>query len=179
MTEPPIAPKIRLIASVDDLEEITRLIHSSYASHLALGLRFWGTHQSVADTATRFASGQGFLAELNGQYVGTITVRPPQPESPLNIYRDSNTWSISQFAVSPHLKGTGLGKAIHEVALAHARQNGCQVMALDTAAPATGLIAMYRSWGYEQVCEHNWQPHTNYMSVVMCRPLVALAHNAT
>lgn len=178
MTQPPIVFKIRPISSVDDLEEITRLIHSAYAAHAALGLRFWGTHQSVADTSTRFALGQGFLAESNGQPVGTITVRPPQPDSPIHIYRDPITWSISQFAVSPHFKGTGLGKALHEVALDHASQNGCQVMALDTAVPAIGLIAMYRSWGYKQVCEHSWQPQTNYMSVVMCRPMGASAHNA-
>jgi ribosomal protein S18 acetylase RimI-like enzyme len=170
-------PQIRPLSSTDDLGEITRLIHLAYAPHAALGLRYWGTHQSVADTATRFASGQGFVVELAGEYVGTVTVRPPQPESPLKLYRDPHTWSISQFAVSPNLKGTGLGKALHDVALAHARQNGALVMALDTAAPAKALIAMYRAWGYQQVGEHSWQPHTNYVSVVMSRALGALAHN--
>ena len=161
--------QIRLFSSTDDLEQITRLIHLAYAQHAAIGLRYWGTHQSVADTATRFASGQGFVAVSGGEYVGTITVRPPQPESTLKLYREPHTWSICQFAVSPMLKGTGLGKALHEVALAHARQNGGQVMAIDTAAPAKGLIAMYRAWGYQHVGEHSWRPHTNYDSVVMSR----------
>jgi len=167
--------QIRLFSSTDDLEQITRLIHLAYAQHAAMGLRYWGTHQSVADTAKRFASGQGFVAELAGAYVGTVTVRPPQPESALKLYRDAHTWSICQFAVSPSVRGSGLGKALHEVALAHARQNGGQVMAIDTATPAKGLIAMYRTWGYQQVGEHSWQPHTNYDSVVMSRPLGGLA----
>ena len=169
--------RIRPLSPADDLERITQLIHLAYAPHAALGLRYWGTHQSVVDTATRFASGQGFIAELAGEYVGTITVRPPQPESPLKLYRDPYTWSIAQFAVSPGLKGSGLGKALHEAALAHARQNGGRVMALDTAAPATALIDMYRSWGYRQVGEHSWQPNTNYVSVVMSRPLGSVAHH--
>jgi hypothetical protein len=43
-------------------------------------------------------------------------------------------------------------------------------MALDTAAPATGLIAiMYKAWGYELAGEHDWRPHTNYRSVLMSR----------
>jgi len=170
--------EIRLVSKTDDLERITRLIHHAYASHAAAGLRYWGTHQSVIDTATRFASGQGLVAVLDGEYVGTITIRPPQPESALELYRDPHTWSICQFAVSPMLKGAGLGKALHEVALAHARQNGGQVMAIDTAAPAEGLIAMYRAWGYQPVGEHSWQPHTNYDSVVMSRPLDAPALDA-
>jgi ribosomal protein S18 acetylase RimI-like enzyme len=165
--------QIRHLSPTDDLEQVTRLVHLAYAQHAAMGLRYWGTHQSVADTAKRFASGQGFVAELAGEYVGTVTVRPPQPESPLKLYRDPRTWSICQFAVSPSVKGAGLGKALHEAALAHARQHGGQVMALDTAAPAKGLIAMYRAWGYQHVGEHSWRPHTNYESVVMSRPLGA------
>jgi len=159
------------------MDRITQLIHAAYAPHAALGLRYWGTHQSAADTAKRFASGHGLVAELEGEYVGTITVRPPQPDSPLTLYRDPYTWSIIQFAVAPKLKGLGLGKSLHNAALAHAQAKGCKQMVLDTAAPATALIAMYRSWGYQVVGHHSWQPHTNYTSVVMCQALGVLIHN--
>ena len=158
---------IRPLSSSDDLEQITRLVHLAYARHAALGLRYWGTHQTVADTATRFASGQGFIAELDGECVGTITVRPPQPESSLAHYRDAHTWSICQFAVLPRLKGAGIGRALHDAALAHAQQHGGHTMTIDTAAPAQALIAMYRAWGYQHVGTHSWRPHTNYESVVM------------
>jgi ribosomal protein S18 acetylase RimI-like enzyme len=83
------------------------------------------------------------------------------------LYRDPHTWSISQFAVSPAFKGRGIGKLLHEAAIVHAQRNGGRIMALDTAAPAEGLIAMYRAWGYELAGEHDWRPHTNYMSVLM------------
>lgn len=159
--------QIRRLSSDDDLEQITRLIHLAYAPHAALGLRYWGTHQTVADTATRFASGQGFIAEEDGECVGTITVRPPQPESSLAPYRDAHTWSLCQFAVSPRLKGAGIGRTLHDMALAHAHRHGGRTMMIDTAAPATGLIAMYRAWGYRHIGMHSWQPHTNFESVVM------------
>jgi GNAT superfamily N-acetyltransferase len=166
------APSIRPVQPGDDLSRLTDLIHAAYAPQAARGLRFWGTHQSVEDTAKRLAWGHGLLAELDGQYVGTITVRPPQPDSPVLMYRNGQTWTISQFAVAPSFKGRGVGKALHEAAVRHAMHHGASVMALDTAAPAQGLIAMYTAWGYQPVGEHSWHPLTNYVSVVMCRSLV-------
>lgn len=161
--------QVRRLSPADDLERITDLIHRAYAPHAARGLRYWGTHQTVEDTATRFASGEGFIAESGGEVVGTITVRPPQADSSLALYRSA--WSIVQFAVSPRHKGAGIGKLLHEAALDHALRNGAQLMAIDTAAPAEALIAMYQAWGYRHVGEHSWS-HTNYVSVVMTRPLL-------
>jgi ribosomal protein S18 acetylase RimI-like enzyme len=162
---------IRPLRHDDDLARLTQLIHSAYAPQAHKGLRFWGTHQTVEDTRKRCASGHALVAEWEGAFVGTITVRPPQPQSPVALYRDPHTWSISQFAVAPAMKGRGMGKALHDAAARHAALNGARVMALDTAAPAQGLIAMYRAWGYEVVGDADWRPLTNYLSVVMHRRL--------
>jgi hypothetical protein len=40
-------------------------------------------------------------------------------------------------------------------------------MMLDTAEPASGLIALYESWGYRIVGRADWRPNTNYESVLM------------
>lgn len=165
-------PAIRELANHDCLESITELVHAAYAPQAARGLRYWGTHQTVEETAKRYASGHGLIAELNGEYVGTVIVRPPQPESPVALYRDPSTWSISQLAVAPSFKGRGLGRALHDAALAYALQHQGLTMALDTAEPALALISMYQAWGYQIVGKHDWRPHTNYVSVVMCRPLL-------
>lgn len=162
---------IRPIRTGDDLERLTELIHAAYAVQAAKGLRYWGTHQSVEDTRKRLASGHGLIAECAGELVGTITVRPPQSESQVELYRERRTWTICQFAVVPELKGTGLGKLLYDAAESHAILNGGGTMALDTAAPAEALIAMYRAWGYEVVGEVDWRPHTNYLSVVMSKTL--------
>ena len=163
------APIVRPVEAGDDIEQLTTLIHAAYAPQAAKGLRYWGTHQSVDDTRKRLASGQGFVAECEGRLVGTITTRPPQPESPAALYRDPHTWTICQFAVAPEMKGKGVGRALHDAALEHAANAGARTMALDTAAPAQGLIAMYGSWGYALAGEVDWRPHTNYLSVIMCK----------
>ena len=171
MLLPTCIPAIRDLAPGDSMKLLTELVHAAYAPHAARGLRYWGTHQTVDDTATRFRSGHGLVAEFNGTYVGTITVRPPQPQSPIALYRDRHTWTVSQFAVAPSFKDRHLGKALHQAAIAHVLRHGGKSMALDTAAPAVALIAMYLSWGYRVVGRHDWQPHTNYVSIVMSLPL--------
>ncbi len=160
---------VRPLAAEDSLVLLTELIHDAYAPHALEGLRFWGTHQTVEDTARRFAIGQGFVAEVGGALAGTITLRAPQAESPVALYRELDTWSIGQFAVAPSHKGRGVGYALHQQALAHAASNGAQRMAIDTAAGATALIARYEAWGYEICGQCDWRPHTNYLSVLMAR----------
>ena len=164
---------IRPVEPDDDLVGLTELVHAAYAPHGKSGLRFWGTHQSVADTSKRLASGQGFLALANGETVGTITVRSPQENSPVQLFRMPDVWSFCQFAVRPDQKGLGVGKALHEFALGHAASQGAKRMALDTAAPAAGLIGMYKSWGYEECGSCDWRPHTNYLSTLMVRSVNA------
>lgn len=169
---------VRQLKPGDDLSGLTELIRAAYAPHVATGLRFWGTHQTEEDTAQRFASGQGFVAEMDGTIVGTITVKAPQPDSPVSLYRMPDVWSFSQFAVAPAHKGRGVGVALHENVLLHARSSGAYRMALDTAAPADTLIAMYRAWGYKECGQCDWRPHTNYLSVLMVRNIRGVPDNA-
>jgi GNAT superfamily N-acetyltransferase len=168
----------RSISKADDLQALTALIRSAYVPHAARGLRYWATHQTVEDTAKRLAAGYGFVGEYDGQVVATITLRPPEPDSKVELLRDSNTWSFGQFAVLPEHKGLGFGKQIHDFALSFAAAQGCRRMALHTAQPAEALIAMYGSWGYELAGTCDWRPHTNYLSVLMCKPVSRASPNA-
>ena len=162
---------VRPIPRDADLTALTHLIHAAYAPHTASGLRFWGTHQTVEDTAKRLSLGDGLVAEVDGVVVGTITVRASQPNSPVPLYRAPEVRSFSQFAVDPRHKGTGIGLALHEAALALAASKGASTMALDTAAPARNLIEMYKRWGYDVCGECDWRPRTNFVSVLMRRAI--------
>lgn len=162
---------IRFLNEQDGMESLTTLIHAAYEPHAQCGLRYWATHQSSEDTRKRFASGIGFIATIGLEYVGTITVRPPKPESEIPLYREPGVWSIGQFAVLPRFKGQGIGKRLHDAAIEYAIQHGGHTMALDTAEPATALVNKYLGWGYRIFGQCDWRPHTNYLSVLMCRPL--------
>lgn len=164
---------VRPLSDSDDLVALKHdVIRAGYASQAARGLRYWATHQSPDDTAARFAAGHGLVAEANGHIVGTITTRPPQPASDVARYRDPKVWTLCQFAVAPAFKGLGIGRALHAAALALAGELGAATMMIDTAAPATDLIDMYRRWGYVELGTHDWRPKTNYLSVLMRRDLL-------
>jgi len=162
---------IRALRNEDNPEQLTELIHAAYAPQAAAGLRYWATHQSIEDTKKRFASGHGFVATSDHAYIGTITARPPQPDSPVELYRDPCTWSICQFAVAPLMKRRGVGRALHSAAVRFAMAQGARRLALDTATGAESLIRLYQDWGYTKVGLCDWRPHTNYVSVLMCLEL--------
>jgi GNAT superfamily N-acetyltransferase len=168
---------VRELSPHDDMTLLTKLIHAAYAKRAARNLRYWATHQTVADTVKRMGSGHGMIAEIAGEIVGTLTVRPPQASSEVPIYRIPNTWTLSQFAVLPTHHGFGIGRQLHDAAVAYALSHGGQTMALDTAAPATELIDMYIRWGYAVIGECDWRPHTNYKSVLMAASITALGVN--
>lgn len=163
--------QIRALAPADSMDQLTTLIRAAYAPHVANGLRFVGTYQSVDVTAKRFRAGQGLVAVADGEIIGTIVLRTSDPESQVALYRQPDTWSFGQLAVAPAFKGHGIGKALHDAVTKLAQQECAQTMALDTAAPATSLIAMYRAWGYEEVGKHDWRPSTNYESLIMAKRL--------
>jgi GNAT superfamily N-acetyltransferase len=161
--------RIRLVAPDENMIELTELVHAAYAERASNNLRYWATHQSVEDTTARFRTGQGLVAETDSRIVGTVTVRPPQPNAQVAYYRDPQTWSISQFGVLPQYQGLRIGRQLHDAALSWAWNRGGRTMGLDTAAPAIELIDMYIRWGYTIVGAADFRPHTNYISVIMLR----------
>lgn len=128
---------IREIASTDSVNELTTVLRQAYAIHAKRGLRFWATYQTAEETAE------------------------------VELYRDPAIRILNQFAVATAYSRPGVGHTLHNAVLAHALQKGALRILLDTAEPATELIAMYKRWGYRFVGTCDWQPFTNYTSVIM------------
>jgi GNAT superfamily N-acetyltransferase len=161
---------IRSLRIDDDLGDITEMLHRAYAALGARGLRYNATHQSPEVTARRLVRGYPILAENDGRIVGTLTVYRPDPNHTAMVYRDAETYHFGQFGVDPEFRGRGLGRALHSKAIDYAGGQGARFMALDTAAPATELIALYERWGY-RICERISWDSTNYESVLMRRKI--------
>ena len=179
MNTPPVALTVREVSQSDDLVALTALIRAAYAPLAERGLKYWATHQSPEDTAQRFSRGQGFVGLIGGEIVATIALSRPDPDSKVELLRNSQTWSFGQFAVAPTYKKRGYGRQIHDFALGRAAAFGCEVMALHTAQPASHLIEMYRLWGYREAGTCDWRPHTNFLSVLMtCQVSAVRAKNA-
>lgn len=174
-TEAPGSLVIRRWRADDDPHALTELVRTAYAHHARAGLRFWATHQSVEDTIERLGRGDTFVALADTGYVGTVTVQPPGTTAEVALYREPDVYSIHQLAVALSHRGQQLGRRLHAVAAAHARTQGAKRLALDTASPAHGLIALYERWGYRIVGKHDFRPFTTYESVVMQLDLASCA----
>lgn len=170
-------PTIRSLAASDCLNELTALLHASYASLAEQGWNFTAVDQPVHVTRDRLAGAQGFVAELGGRLVGTVAVRGPKPagedyiaDPPPPLYTTPGTAILSQLAVHPDCRGLGLGERLIAAAEAWAGAQGFAQIALDTAEPATALRCRYERRGYVTVGGVQWQGKT-YASVLMAKPL--------
>jgi GNAT superfamily N-acetyltransferase len=167
----PFDPPIRIFQPGDDLVALTDLLHAAYRPLAEMGLHFTATDQTPEITARRIARAMCLVAELDGRFIGTITFSESRPDEFLELYREPGLFHFRQFGVHPDFKRRGLGRRLHDAALAHVRARGGKIMALDTAVPATHLIEMYLRWGYRIVGRAQW-PDVNYESVLMTREIV-------
>ncbi len=161
---------IRPCQPTDDVSALTELLHQAYGQLARAGFRYLATHQDEAMTRQRLESGHPFVAVLDGLVVGTVTLYPPQPDSPCELYRQSGVYCFGQFGVRPDLQRGGIGRRLVDHLEAAARGLGATQLALDTAEGATHLVQWYERLGFQFAQYVQWDV-TNYRSVVMSKPL--------
>lgn len=150
------------------LDELTELLHRAYAPLAEQGQKFLATHQTSDVTLKRLSRGEGWLVYLNTDLIGTVALRPSDPNSICEFYRRPDVWIWGQFAIEPSQQGKNYGKAVMEFVEQRARDLGALELALDTSENATHLIGMYERWGYRFIQYQQWDV-TNYRSVVMSK----------
>jgi GNAT superfamily N-acetyltransferase len=168
----PIFPMfhIRTLQTSDSLLELTDLLHAAYARLGAMGLNYTSVDQSPEVTAERIAGGQCYVAELAGQLVGTIVVKPTYAQNECDYFTQPGVAAVHQFAVTPALQGQGLGRALLQVCEQWAAEHGFRELAMDTAEQATHLIKLYSSLGYQLVGGVQWTGKV-YRSVMLSKVL--------
>jgi len=84
------------------------------------------------------ARGKCWLARSTGRLVGCIAL----------ARIDQGTGEIQKLYLRPGARGSGLGRALMETALAEAGRRGFVTTRLVTATFMTGAIALYRAFGF-------------------------------
>ena len=152
------------------VEPLTELLHGAYAPLAAKGLRYLATHQPPSKTLERLQEGESYLATIEDELIGTVTLYREKFSSTCDYYRKPGIFSFGQFAIKSDLQGQGLGSGMMDFVEARAKILGARELALDTSEHATDLIRMYEKRGYKRVAVTQWDV-TNYLSVVMSKKL--------
>lgn len=161
---------IRDYGSSESIHEITSLLRDAYAHLARRGLRYVATHQDDTITARRLGRGFPLVVYLNGRLVGTATLYPPRPDSPVPWYRRPEVFYFGQFGVRPELQRQGIGVRILRALEDRARARGATELACDTAEQAEHLRSWYAREGFRMVGTTKW-PVTNFQSVVLSKTL--------
>ena len=152
------------------VEPLTYLLHQAYAPLAARGMRYLATHQPPEKTLERLQEGESYLAFLNGEVIGTVSLYEEDQSSECEYYRQNGVFSFGQFAIKPGLQGQGLGSSMMNMLEARAKELGAKELALDTSEHADHLIKMYSRRGYQHVAYTQWSV-VNYRSVILSKVL--------
>jgi GNAT superfamily N-acetyltransferase len=168
---------IREYREGDSVEEITVLLNRAYADLASQGLRYVASWQTPKMTLERIEMGTCCLALDDDKLVGTVMLHPPDSDSECDHYRQPGMYHFGKFGVEPERRGEGIGRLLFDAVEKRAIELGATELACDTAAPASHLIELYKSWGFEIIANQNWSM-TNYESVIMSKRLLETARGA-
>ncbi|MGV9690183.1 GNAT family N-acetyltransferase [Streptomyces sp. NPDC003444] len=166
--------RVRRLTADDSVEELTALLHRSYADHAAAGRVFFASYQSAHDTEYRVSGGECWLAVRDAEVVGSVTVAAPYPV-PEGYPAPAGAGSFWQLAVDPSYMGTGLGQRLLALAEERIAEIGSSQVVIDTSAEAVDLVSWYSRRGYSPIGSWRWGV-TNYESLVLLKELSPVGH---
>jgi ribosomal protein S18 acetylase RimI-like enzyme len=162
---------IRPIGPDDNIDELTALLHRSYASLGNMGLNYTAVDQSAETTRMRLSRGFGFAAvDPQERVVGAIVFYPPRRSTGSAWLERPEVAHFGQFAVDPALQRRGIGSRLMDLVEEQAREMGAKEIALDTAEPALHLIGLYQRRGYRFIEYAQWRGK-HYRSVIMSKSI--------
>jgi GNAT superfamily N-acetyltransferase len=105
--------------------------------------------------------GEILIAELAGRPVGCVALVP----------HGNGAFELSKMAVSPELRGRGLGRQVLTAAIDHARKLGARALFLGSSKRLANAVHLYEAFGFRHVPpEHLHMPYARadvFMELVL------------
>ena len=99
--------------------------------------------RDLGDPTTHILAPGGyiFMAELGGEVVGTVAL----------MREEEGVFELAKMAVADSTRGLGVGRALGEAAIAHARAIGARKIELLTNSALVPAITLYHALGFVDV----------------------------
>lgn len=110
----------------------------------------------LRDATARAAEAELVVAMLGGVPVGTVTYCTYG--SPWANLAAPGEAEFRMLAVSPTVRGLGLGQALVNRCIARAREDGCTVLRLSTEPIMYAAHRIYERLGFARTPDRDWQP---------------------
>jgi putative acetyltransferase len=132
-------------AKPDELE-LVRTLFREYGDSLGVDLAFQDFERELAELPWEYAA--ILLGRVGGEVEGCVAVRP----------LEGDACELKRLYVRPAARGSGLGRALAEAAVARARLRGFAWMRLDTLPTMDAARALYRSLGFVEIEPYRFNP---------------------
>lgn len=147
---PAVPADVAALAKLGRDSFVATFAHLYRPEDLAAFLDEVHSHEAVL----REVSGQDCryrLAEIEGELVGYCKMR--WPGSFAGHSDASNPITLSQLYTAPGRTGEGIGAALMEWAIAHARDKGCDAIQLSVYAENFGAQRFYQRYGFAKIAD--------------------------
>ncbi len=148
-------------AQPSDRGAIEAVTLSAYQEYAGLMQGHWaGYRQNILDTLADVQPAAQFVAEQDGQLVGTVllypagTVLTTPAGTPVTL-----AWpEVRLLAVGPAARGHGVGVALMRECIRRARQSGAPALTLHTTELMQAAMRLYERLGFGRAPELDFEP---------------------
>jgi len=110
----------------------------------------------LADAAARQREAELWVAERDGEVLGTVTLAPEG--SPWREVAEPGEGEFRMLAVAPTARRQGVGEALTRLAVDRFRDLGAPAVVLSSLAEMTAAHRVYGRLGFVRVPERDWSP---------------------
>lgn len=110
----------------------------------------------LRDAETRDREAELWVAERDGEVVGTVTIA--QPGSPWREIGADHEGEFRMLAVSPAARRQGVGEALLELVMERFRSLGFRGVVLSSLAEMTSAHRVYERRGFRRAPDRDWSP---------------------
>ena len=98
------------------------------------------------------------VAELDGEIVGAVVLFPAKVTAYEGVEEGQPYPELRKLAISPNVRGKGVGSALIQECKNRAKQDGHTEMGLHTADFMTDAMSLYTHLGFERIPELDFEP---------------------